>query len=715
MKQNRIQDLLDFTGKRKAPVILQTEAAECGVACLAMVASYFGFKTDLATLRRRFSVSIKGATLAHLIAFAGDLKLTSRALRLEQEEMSQLKLPAILHWELSHFVVLTEVKAGGIVIHDPARGLRECTWAEVGKAFTGIALELLPAEGFEKKDERREIRVLSLLGKVVGLKRALIQVLLLSICLEVFTLVSPFFMQLVVDQAIASADTNLLTVLAIGFFMLMLIQLAVSTFRSWLIVYLSTSLNLQVSSNLLAHLLKLPMEYFEKRHLGDITSRFGSMGTIQSFITSSFIQVVLDGMMVIATLIMMLLYAPQLTLVVLVAVVLYTLLRIVMYAPLRRANEEQIVHAAKQQSHFLESLRGVQSIKLFGKRDIRLSAWQNLAVDNFNRGIAIEKMGLGFGAANSVLFGAENILIVWLGAHMVLEGGFSVGMLYAFMSYKGNFTGRISALVDLAIQYKMLSLHTERVADIALHAADDEVGRSLTQLVDVAATAPSIDVRNLHFAYSDVEQPVLSGVTFAVKPGECVAIVGPSGCGKTTLLKIMVGLLTAKKGGILIDRIPVGRLGLARYREIIGVVMQDDQLFAGSIADNISFFEEVSSQGWVEQCAQYAAIHDDIVRMPMGYATLVGDMGTSLSGGQKQRILLARALYKRPRVLFLDEATSHLDTVGERLVNAAIKSLGVTTVIVAHRPETIAMADRVIDLGRLNVLESAHPARLEYH
>ncbi|MCA3040479.1 MAG: peptidase domain-containing ABC transporter, partial [Rhodocyclaceae bacterium] len=527
MKSSRIQDLLDFTGRRKTPVILQTEAAECGVACLAMVASYFGFKTDLATMRRRFSVSIKGATLAHLITFAGDLKLTSRALRLELEEMSQLKLPAILHWELSHFVVLTEVKSSGIVIHDPARGLRECNWAEVGNAFTGIALELRPAEGFEKKDERREIRVFSLLGKVVGLKRALIQVLLLSICLEVFTLVSPFFMQLVVDQAIASADTNLLTVLAIGFFLLMLIQLAVSTFRSWVIVYLSTSLNLQVSSNLFSHLLKLPMEYFEKRHLGDITSRFGSMGTIQSFITSSFIQVVLDGIMVIATLIMMLLYAPQLTLVVLVAVVLYTMLRIVMYAPLRRANEEQIVHAAKQQSHFLESLRGVQSIKLFGKRDIRLGAWQNLAVDNFNRGIAIEKMGLGFGAANSILFGAENILIVWLGAHMILEGGFSVGMLYAFMSYKGNFTGRISALVDLAIQYKMLSLHTERVADIALHTADDEVGRSLTQLVDVAATAPSIDVRNLHFAYSDVEQPVLSGVTFAVKPGECVAIVGP--------------------------------------------------------------------------------------------------------------------------------------------------------------------------------------------
>lgn len=702
MKPTRIQDLLDFTGERKTPVILQTEAAECGVACLAMVASFFGFKTDLATLRRRYSVSIKGATLAHLIRFAGDLKLTSRALRLEPDEMAQLKLPAILHWELNHFVVLTQVSAKGIVIHDPARGQRECTWTEVGKAFTGIALELLPAEGFEKKDERREIRVFSLLGKVVGLKRALIQVMLLSLCLEVFALVSPFFMQLVVDHAIASADTNLLTVLALGFFLLMLIQLAVSTFRSWVIVYLTTSLNLQVSSNLFAHLLKLPMDYFEKRHFGDITSRFGSMGTIQSFITSSFIQVVLDGIMVIATLLMMLIYAPTLTAVVIVAVVLYTLLRIAMYAPLRRANEEQIVHAAKQQSHFLESLRGVQSIKLFGKRDIRLGAWQNLAVDNFNRGIAIQKMGLGFGAANGILFGAENILIVWLGAHMILEGGFSVGMLYAFMSYKGNFTGRISALIDLAIQYKMLSLHTERVADIALHPADDEVGRGLSQVDDVVSSAPSIEVRSLHFQYSEVEQPVLNGVSFNVQPGECVAIVGPSGCGKTTLLKVMVGLLSSRRGELLIDGVPLSRLGLARYREIIGVVMQDDQLFAGSIADNISFFEEASSQAWVEQCAKYAAIHEDIVRMPMGYSTLVGDMGTSLSGGQKQRILLARALYRKPRVLFLDEATSHLDTVGERLVNAAIKSLGVTTIIVAHRPETIAMADRVIDLGTLN-------------
>jgi ATP-binding cassette, subfamily B, bacterial CvaB/MchF/RaxB len=705
---SRIQDLLDFSGRRKTPVILQTEAAECGVACLAMVANYFGFQTDLATLRRRYSVSIKGATLGHLITFAGDLKLTSRALRLDPDEMSQLKLPAVLHWELSHFVVLTEVNRKGIVIHDPARGKRECSWDVVDKSFTGVALELLPAEGFEKKDERKRIGIYSLLGKVTGLKRALIQILLLSFCLEIFALISPFFMQLVVDQAIASADTNLLTVLAVGFFMLMLIQLGVSTFRSWIIIYLSTSLNLQLGSNLFSHLLKLPMDYFEKRHLGDITSRFGSMGAIQSFLTSSFIQVVLDGLMVIATLVMMLLYAPMLTAVVIVAVILYALLRIAMYAPLRRASEEQIIHAAKQESHFLESLRGVQSVKIFGKRDLRLSAWQNLAVNNFNRGIAIDKMSLGFGAANGIIFGAENILIVWLGANMVLEGGFSVGMLYAFMAYKSNFVGRISALINLAIQYKMLSLHTERVADIALNETDDDgtsatFARSVVDSSDVAKSAPSFGVRNIDFRYSDVEPLVLTNVSFDVGPGECVALIGPSGCGKTTLLKMMVGLLQPQKGELLFNDVPIKRMGLAKYRAAIGVVMQDDQLFAGSIADNISFFEDAAPSNWIAQCAAYAAIHDDIMQMPMAYATLIGDMGTSLSGGQKQRILLARALYKRPSILFLDEATSHLDMVGERRVNQAIKALGMTTIVVAHRQETIAMADRVIDLAAINI------------
>lgn len=582
-----LQDKLYFSGRRRTPVVLQTEAAECGLACLAVVATHYGFLTDLPALRRRYSISIKGTTLANLIAFAGDLKLATRALRLDPHEMEQLKLPAILHWDLAHFVVLTALNRNGIEIHDPARGKRTCDWETVDKSFTGVALELRPAEGFAKKDERREIKVWSLLGKVTGLKSALAQILGLSLCLEVFALLTPFFMQLVVDQAIASADYHLLTVLAVGFALLLLVNIAVSTFRSWLLVYLSTSLNLQVSSNLLSHLLRLPMDYFEKRHLGDVTSRFGSMGTIQSFLTSSFIQVVLDGLMMVATLVMMFIYAPVLTLIVFVAVVLYALLRIAMYGPLRRANEEQIVYAAKQSSHFLESIRGIQSVKLFGKRELRLGIWQNLAVDNFNRGIAIEKMSLAFKSANALIFGIENILIVYIGATMILEGGFSVGMLYAFLAYKGNFVGRISALIYLAIQYKMLSLHSERVADIALTQPDVE-GVAGAPAENLPST---LTVTNVSYRYSDVDAPVLNSVSFAVNAHETVALVGPSGCGKTTMLKVLVGLLQPNSGHVSIGDMTQQKLGLARYRSLIGVVMQDDQLFAGTIGDNISFFE----------------------------------------------------------------------------------------------------------------------------
>jgi ATP-binding cassette, subfamily B, bacterial CvaB/MchF/RaxB len=693
---NRVQDLLDFSGLRRTPVILQTEAAECGLAALAMVACFHGFNTDLATLRRRYSISIKGTTLAHLIALAGDLKLASRALRLELAEIRQLRMPAVVHWELSHFVVLTGVNRRGIVIHDPARGRREIEWEQVSRKFTGIALELLPAEGFEQKDERRAIRVWNLLGRVSGLKRALGQIFALAFCLEVFALVAPLFMQLVVDQAIAAADRNLLTVLAVGFAMLMLVQLAIAAFRSWLLVYLGTSLNLQVASNLLAHLLRLPMAYFEQRHLGDITSRFASMSTIQGFISSSFIEALMDGLMAIATLAMMLVYAPKLVLVVVAAGVLYLLLRIATYLPLRAASEEQIVHGAKQQSHFMESLRGMQSIKLFGKRELRLGAWQNMAVNNYNRGIAVQKMGIGFIAANGLLFGAENILVVWLGANAVLDGGFSVGMLFAFMSYKGNFEGRLSSLINKCVDYRMLSLHAARVADIALHEPDEEGHAAAATAEEIV---PRLEIRDLHFRYSEADQPVLQGVWLTVEPGESVAIIGPSGCGKTTLLKILVGLLRHQQGAFLLGGIEVQRLGLGGYRSMIGAVMQEDQLFAGSITDNIGFFEDGIDQQWVEQCAAVAAVHQEIVAMPMGYSTLIGDMGTSLSGGQKQRILLARALYKRPKLLFLDEATSHLDVLREKSVNAAIKALKLTTVIVAHRPETIAMADRVVILG----------------
>ena len=684
---------LQFGARRRLPMFLQTEAAECGLASLGMIAFFHGHRIDLAALRRRFTVSLKGATLAYLIQAAGRLHLAPRPLRLELEELPNLRVPCILHWDQNHFVVLKSVDARGVVVHDPAFGVRRLATAEVSKHFTGIALELTPTTEFKAVDDRRRIRLRDLMGPVVGLKRSLAQVFLLALALQVVATVTPFYMQWAVDGAVASADRDLLTILGMGFLMLAVIQVAVSILRSWVVVYLGTTLNLQWLANVFSHLLRLPVSFFEKRHLGDVVSRFGAVNTIQRTLTSSFVEALIDGVMAIVTLAMMLVYSVALAVVAGVAVGLYGLLRWAFYEPLRRATEEHIVHSAKQQSHFLETVRGVQSIKLFGRQEERRSRWLNLVVDAVNQDLVAQRLGLGFRSANGLVFGLERVLIIWLGALLVLDSAFSVGMLFAFVAYKEQFTARVAGLIDKVIELRMLSLQGERLADIVLTAPEEQSPNLPLDGIDA-----SLEVHALSFRYSDTEPFVLLNCSFTVTPGESLAIVGPSGGGKTTLLKLMLGLLAPTDGKILAGGIDIQKLGIERYRKLVGTVMQDDQLFAGSIADNISFFDPSPDHSAIEHFAKLASVHDDIAAMPMGYNTLIGDMGAALSGGQRQRILLARALYKQPRILFLDEATSALDIQKERAVNEAIRSLHLTRILIAHRPETIASADRVIVL-----------------
>jgi ATP-binding cassette subfamily B protein RaxB len=680
-------------GRARVPLMLQTEAAECGLACLAMVATYHGLSTDLPTLRQRFQLSLKGATMVDLMRLAGQLQLNPRALRAEMEHLGQLQTPCVLHWDLNHFVVLTEIRGGKAVLHDPARGVRRLSLDEVSKHFTGVVLELAPAADFRPRVERQLVTARQLLGRVSGLKRSLLQIFALALALEFFVLLSPFFMQWVVDGVLVTADRDLLVTLGLGFSLLVLITVATGAIRSWAVLYLSATLNLQWLSNVFAHLMRLPVAWFEKRHTGDVMSRFGAVQQIQQTLTTSFIEVVLDGLMVVLTLVMMWVYSGTLTAIALASVLAYGLLRWGFFRPLREATEEAIVHDAKQSSHFLESLRGVQSIKLFNRQADRQARFMNLVVDAMNAHIATRKLDLLFGVLHKLLFGLERVAVIWVGAVLVLDRSFSVGMLFAFFAYKEQFALRISGLIDKAVELKMLKLQGERLADIVLSAPEPEVVVPARQDV-----LPRLELKDVSFRYSDAEPPVLNGVNLVIEPGESVAISGPSGCGKTTLLKIILGIHEPQEGEVRVAGVPLAHRGLRSWREMIGTVMQEDQLFAGSIIDNISFFDSHADFEWVQECARMAAVHEEIEAMPMGYHTLIGDMGTSISGGQKQRLLLARALYKRPRILLLDEATSALDVDRERLVNQAVRQLEVTRVIVAHRPETIASANRVIVL-----------------
>ncbi|MGI9417831.1 MAG: peptidase domain-containing ABC transporter [Geminicoccaceae bacterium] len=681
---------------RSLPMMLQTEAAECGLACLGMVLAYHGDRQDLAALRRRFGLSLKGATLGDIMVIADRLGFAGRPLRLELDDLRRLKAPCILHWDLNHFVVLKSVARGNIVIHDPSAGVRRLSFEETSKHFSGIALELSPTGSFTRSERPPRVGLRPLLGRFTGVKRALLVLFGLALAIEVFALVTPLFMQWVIDHVLVASDRELLVTLVIGFSILLLIRAAVTAVRGWMLLTLGASLRVQAQANLFSHLIRLPSAFFEARHLGDVMSRFGSQETILEAITTELVEAILDGLMTVLTLTILFIYAPSLAVLVIAAAALYGLIRWASFRPLREAEAEAISWEARRDSHFLESLRGVKTVKMFNAQQARRSQWLRFLVEALNRELAADRLALVVRIANLLILGGLTILIVWLGASRVLDSSMSVGMLIAFIAYKDQFVERVTALIDRVVELTMLRLHAERVADIALSPPEPRDGEAAPIL---RRERPSLEVRDLGFRYGANEPYVLEGLSFRVEAGETVAIAGPSGCGKTTLLKIMAGLLEPSGGEILIDGEPRSRLGIERFRAMTGVVMQDDQLFAGSIADNISFFADEPDQARIEQCAALAAVHDDVMAMPMGYHSLIGDMGTILSGGQKQRVLVARALYRRPGLLLLDEATSHLDVTRERQVNAAIAGLDITRIVIAHRPETLKSAGRVIDLG----------------
>ncbi|MBI3731616.1 MAG: peptidase domain-containing ABC transporter [Burkholderiales bacterium] len=686
--------------------ILQTESSECGLACLAMVASHFGYHSDLADLRRQFSISLKGATLAQLMRHASAMQLNSRPLRLELDELDQLVLPCILHWNLNHFVVLKAVRKDWrgkqtLILLDPAVGERRVTVEEASKHFTGVALELAPNPSFKPKDEKKQVALRDLTGHIVGLRPAIVKVLALALALEIFAICSPLFNQFVIDEVIVSGDKELLVVLVFGFVLLMITQNAIGLARSWFLMRWSMDISLQWSARVFAHLVRLPVSYFEKRHLGDVVSRFGSIGAIQGTLTSMFVESALDGLMAVLALVMMLVYSMKLSMLVLAAVVLYAGLRWAFYQPFREASQERLILSSKESSHFLETMRAVTPLKLFGRETERLSRWQNLKIDVQNRDIKTQKLSIIFKVSNTLIFGIQGLALFYIGAGQVMQNTLTVGMLMAFSSYAGTFTGRISSLIDVFISYRMLSLHSERLADIVLEEAEAETAIE----TDISRIKAVITLKNIKFRYAEGEPWVLKDINLTIPAGQSIALVGPSGCGKTTLCKIILGLLKPTEGEVLIDDIPITQLGIKTYRQLVGTVMQEDVLLAGSIMDNIAFFDSHCDQQRVEECARLAAIHEEISKMPMGYQTLVGDMGSSLSGGQKQRVLLARALYKQPKVLALDEATSHLDVNNEHKVNQALGNLQLTRIMVAHRPETINAAERVVSIQDGAVVE----------
>ncbi|ENO1702527.1 peptidase domain-containing ABC transporter [Salmonella enterica] len=686
---------LEISLFRRVPVIHQTESSECGIACLAMVFGHYGKSIDLFSLRQQFNISSRGATLYSIRTIAVQMGMTARTLSLDLNELNVLRRPCILHWNFNHFVVLVSVKRNGFVLHDPARGRIIVSKAEASKCFTGIALELWPGSTFRRERVKKRLNLVTLINSIHGIKGALLKIFALSIVVEAIGLILPAGTQLVMDHALPAGDRGLLSMICISLMFFILLRATVSTSRAWISLIMGTLVNIQWQSGLFSHLLRLPLSYFERRKLGDIQSRFGSLNTLRTTFTTSMVGAIMDGIMVCGLLIMMLLYGKSLTWVVLGFTVVYIAIRLFTYTYYRQLSEEQLIMEARVSSYFMETLYGIAAVKMQGMTDRRHTHWFNLQTDAINTGIRVTKMDLFFGGLNIFISACEQTIILWLGISLVMDNEMTIGMFVAFGAYRMQFSDRISTLVGFLLQLRMMSLHNERISDIALN-EQESVKPDIP--VSEKITPVSLEVKSLTFRYDQQSMPVFSELNLTVSPGESVAIIGPSGSGKTTLMKVLCGLFKADSGQVLIDGNDIQQMGVNNYRKITGCVMQDDRLFSGTIRENICGFSENIDDEWMAECAKASFIHDTIMSMPMGYDTLTGELGEGLSGGQKQRLFIARALYRKPRILFMDEATSALDSKSEHYVNSAIKSLNITRIIIAHRESTIKSVDRIFSL-----------------
>lgn len=673
--------------------VLQNEAAECGLASLAMIARHHGHKVDLVGLRQRFPTSIKGMNLRQMIAVASDLDLSARPVRLEIDEFEQLQLPAILHWDLNHFVVLERVDKAVATIIDPAKGRRRMTFTKVGRHFTGVALELSPTADFKPVEARVRTRLSDLWSKLTNFRSAFSQILVLSLIVQATSLIVPFFIQLVVDQGVNQNNTSFLTVLVVGFGLLYIVQAVTRALRSWVTLCLGQSLSFQLGGNVVRHLLRLPMGFFERRHVGDILSRVGSIQPIQSLLTRGIVDSVIDTGLLVTTLVVMMLISVKLAAIVFTCTIAYLILSQVMYPAVRARSEEEIVARAEEESYQMESLRAMRAIKINGFEALRESGWRNRYAEVISASYKSGMLGLQLSFAEDVIFSASFLLTVYFGALAVVSQDMTVGMLLAFLSYRSSFASSASSLVRQFQKWRLIGLQLERLSDIVGTKKEVIVasGRSPRH-----GEAPAIRVENLTFAYDASDGPVLDRVSFDIPAGSMVAIVGPSGAGKTTLMRLLLGLLTPNSGTLEIDGLALGPSNMAHWRARIGAVMQDDYLLTGTLADNISFFSPKADQARVEASAHFAEVHADIARMPMAYHSLVSDMGAALSSGQRQRILLARAIYRRPDVLFLDEGTANLDEKTENVLADRISELTMTRICVSHRPALVSYADIIL-------------------
>jgi ATP-binding cassette subfamily B protein RaxB len=673
------------------PVILQSRRTECGLAALTMIANHFGHDLDLTAMRRRFGEL--SPDLRSLLSIADSLGLTGRPLRLGLGDMRRLRLPAVLHWEFDHFVVLVKVGRRGVVIHDPASGRRALDWNAFGSAFTGVAVEFTLAPDFSKLSARRLPSLRGLVQSFRRLPRYLAVMLFLLIATQLLSLAPPVATQLLIDEVVLGQDRHWLHRVIFGLGLVMLAAVLIDTLRRRIALFAGMRMATDSTTLIIRHLLRLPAVTVGRRSVGDLMSRVDSMRPLRIALTETSLQFVVQATVLIATLTLMLVYSRRLTAISLVAVLTTALLHAALLPRSRALNTALVVASAKAGNSLIESLRAYAAVSAMGLGTQRLAHWQHGFAAAINADTRKQQLAIIGGAGQGVIMVVEYALFLAVGIGGVLDKHFTLGVLFAFLSLRGTLMTAATALLGAGRQLYLVRSHVDRVAEIVAETAEPDAPRHALR----TPLRGAIVAEALEFRYPGGPE-ILGGLSVAIDPGESIVIRGRSGCGKTTLLRLLAGALEADRGRLRYDGMDLRLWDRSALRRQFGLVLQSDRLFEGSVADNISGFEVEADVGRLREAAELAAIWDDVQNLPMTVHTPLAGADGGLSGGQAQRLLLARAIYRRPRILFLDEATSQLDHATERRVIENLGTLNVTTISIAHRSNVLVSASRYIDL-----------------
>jgi ATP-binding cassette subfamily B protein len=679
---------------------------DCGAASLAIICRYYGKAVSLARIRQLSHTSLDGTSLRAICQAASELGLAARAVKASPVNLDQMPLPAVVHWDGNHWVVLYDVDKTSVRVSDPATGRRRLTRAEFDEKWSGYAALFDYTTEFEKNKETK-LGIAWLLPFFKPHRTLILQATALAVIVSALQMVIPVFTQVIVDRVLVERDLNLLNILIAGMAGVVVFTLMATVIQRYLLSFTAVRIDSATLDYLTRRLLSLPMNYFNTRRTGDIQRRLQGIWLVREFLVEHGVAGLTAIAQLMVSLALMTVYSPLLTLTFLSTVPLFVLLMryssswlFPLYAELEESH-------GKYQSFQIDAIKGIETVKSLGAesafRDLMLGQFNSVARKRFKADFTL----MSYNGAIYTVTLLSVVLFLLVGAHQVMNGQMSIGGLVAFNSLVALANAPLLTLLSLWDNLQQATVYLNRLDDIFQQ--EPEQGEDRSRLMPVKSLEGRISLRHLGFRYGGPESPpILDDINFDIPPNTMVAIVGRSGSGKTTLIKCLAGLLEPTDGTILYDGVDLKMLNYRDLRRKIGFVLQENHLFDDTIARNIGFGEEEPEFEDVSWAAQVANAREFIERLPMGYDTRIGESGIGLSGGQRQRVAIARAIYHRPPVLIFDEATSALDAESERAVKENIDQLleGRTSFVIAHRLSTVRDADVILVLEKGRLVET---------